>query len=116
MTYLDKLLEERARAGEQIAALEREFDNVAEAASAAGADDEHDPEGATLAYERQHTAALLARTRTRLSEIDAALRRLDEGTYGLCTRCGNPVGDARLAARPAAATCVRCAGRSQERP
>jgi DnaK suppressor protein len=116
MTYLEILLDERARAGEQIAALEREFNDVAEAASAGGTDDEHDPEGATLAYERQHTAALLARTRTRLAEIDAALVRLDEGTYGLCTRCGKPVGDARMAARPAAATCVRCAGRSPQSP
>src|SRR6185295_1694144 len=55
----DPLLAGRARARERVAALEREFAALAEAASAAGTDDEHDPEGATLAFERQHAAALL---------------------------------------------------------
>ena len=103
------LLAERARARSLAAALDREFAGMAAAASEAGTDDEHDPEGATLAFERQHTAALLARAREQIAEIDAAIGRLDEGTYGICVRCGQPVGRDRLAARPAAATCVRCA-------
>jgi DnaK suppressor protein len=103
------LLAERARARSRAAALDREFAAIAEAASEPGTDDEHDPEGATLAFERQHTAALLARTHEQIAEIDAAIGRLDEGTYGICVRCGQPVGQERLAARPAAATCVRCA-------
>jgi hypothetical protein len=57
------LLTERARARERAAALEREFAGLADAASAAGTDDEHDPEGATLAFERQHAAALLTAAR-----------------------------------------------------
>src|SRR5881398_3531613 len=85
----DLLLAERARARERVAALEREFAGLAEAASAAGTDDEHDPEGATLAFERQHAAALLEAAREQVTAVDAALRR--------------------LAARPAAAMCVRCA-------
>ena len=55
----ERLEEEGRRARERVAALEREFAGLAEAASAAGTDDEHDPEGATLAFERQHAAALL---------------------------------------------------------
>ena len=43
------------------------------------------------------------------AEITAALRRLDEGRYGVCERCGEPIGEARLEARPAARTCIRCA-------
>jgi DnaK suppressor protein len=105
------LLAERARAGQRVAALEREFAAIAEAAGAGGTDDEHDPEGATLAFERQHTAALLALAREQLTAIDAALARLEAGHYGICERCGQPVGDDRLAARPAARTCVRCAAR-----
>jgi RNA polymerase-binding transcription factor len=107
----ERLLEERARAQRLSAALDRDFTGIAEAASAPGTDDEHDPEGATLAFERQHTAALLAQARDQIAEIDAALGRLDDGTYGTCVRCGQPVGEGRLAARPAAATCVRCAAR-----
>jgi len=104
------LLAEQARAGQRVAALEREFAGLAEAAGAAGTDDEHDPEGATLAFERQHVAALLEAAREQVATVDAALRRLDEGRYGVCDRCGQPIGAERLAARPAAATCVRCAG------
>jgi DnaK suppressor protein len=108
-TTRELLLAERARVRGLAAALDREFAGIAAAASEPGTDDEHDPEGATLAFERQHTAALLARAREQIAEIDAAIGRLDEGTYGVCVRCGEPVGQGRLAARPAAATCVRCA-------
>ena len=103
------LLAERADAMRRVAALEREFADLAEAASAGGTDDEHDPEGATLAFERQHTAALLDQAREQVAAIDAALGRLEAGRYGWCDRCGQPIGDDRLAARPAALTCVRCA-------
>ena len=103
------LLAERARAVQRAAALEREFEALSEAASAGGTDDEHDPEGATLAFERQHTAALLDQAREQVTAIDAALGRLEAGRYGLCERCGQPIGDDRLAARPAALTCIRCA-------
>ena len=103
------LLAERALAGQRVAALEREFAGIAEAAGAGGTDDEHDPEGATLAFERQHTAALLDQARERLAAIDEALARLQDGRYGRCDRCGQPIGADWLAARPAALTCIRCA-------
>jgi RNA polymerase-binding transcription factor DksA len=113
------LLTERARAQRRAAALDREFAGIAEAAAEPGTDDEHDPEGATLAFERQHTAALLAQAQDQIAEIDSAIGRLDESTYGICVRCGQPVGKDRLAARPTAATCVRCArllSRAHEQP
>jgi DnaK suppressor protein len=103
------LLAEQARAQQRATALEREFAGLAEAASAAGTDDEHDPEGATLAFERQHAAALLEAARQQLAAIDTALRRLEAGRYGVCERCGQPIGEDRLTARPAALTCIRCA-------
>ncbi len=65
--------------------------------------------GATLAFERQHTAALLDQAREQVAAIDTALGRLADGRYGRCDRCGQPIGEERLAARPAAVTCVRCA-------
>ena len=107
----DLLLAERARARERVAALEREFAALAEAASAAGTDDEHDPEGATLAFERQHVAALAQAAREHLADIDAALARLADGSYGMCQACGQPIGAERLAARPAARTCIGCTRR-----
>src|ERR1700689_223757 len=102
LAQAELLREERTRAGQRIAALEREFADLAEAASAAGTDDEHDPEGATLAFERQHAAALLEAAREQAAAIDAALDRWEAGRYGVCERCGQPIGDDRLAARPAA--------------
>jgi RNA polymerase-binding transcription factor DksA len=97
------LVSARAR----LAALTRDFDVVVAASQAN--DDEHDPEGATNAFERQHIAALIDQARGQVDGIGAALQRLDEGRYGICTQCGQPVGAARLAARPAAATCISCA-------
>ena len=114
-TTRELLLTERSRARQRAAALDREFTAIAEAASAPGTDDEHDPEGATLAFERQHTAALREQALAQVAEIDAALGRLDDETYGICVRCGQPIGEDRLAARPAAATCLRCARLSEPR-
>src|SRR5215831_7028700 len=90
----------RQRALARLASLEREFGGIVEAARGAGTDDEHDPEGATLAFEREH-----------LADIDAALARLADGSYGTCQACGQPIGAARLAARPAARTCIGCTRR-----
>jgi DnaK suppressor protein len=89
--------------------LEREFRGIVESSGVAGTDDEHDPEGATVAFERQHIATLLGEARQRLTQIDAALGRLADGSYGRCAACGQPVGTARLAARPMTTTCIRCA-------
>jgi RNA polymerase-binding transcription factor DksA len=47
-------------------------------------------------------------------EIDAALERMDAGTYGTCTRCGKPIPEERLAAVPYAVLCVTCK-RDEER-
>ena len=105
------LAAERASALERLNGLERELRGIIESADTAGTDDEHDPEGATIAFERQHVAALLDQTREHLTQIDAAMRKLAEGSYGRCERCGQDIGAARLAARPVAATCMSCASR-----
>jgi len=97
----------------RIAELEREFYGIvaSTAGGSSGGDDEHDPEGATVAFERQHIAALLSSANSQLAAIEAASRKLDAGSYGLCDVCGEPIGSGRLEARPAALTCVRCASR-----
>jgi len=103
------LAAERAATLERLAALERELRGIIESSGPAGTDDEHDPEGATIAYERQYVAALIDQAREHLARIDAAAARLAEGSYGRCERCGRPIGAARLAARPVATTCMSCA-------
>ncbi len=69
-------------------------------ARAESADDEHDPEGPTLSYEWTRLQALRAETADDIVAVDAALARVDEGTYGICMRCGRTIGVERLRARP----------------
>ena len=109
----ERLNNDRDETIRHVAELEREFAGIVASAEdgSSGSDDEHDPEGATVAFERQHIAALLERAREHLAAIEAATRKLDAGTYGLCDVGGKPIGAERLAARPAALTCVRCAAR-----
>ena len=107
---------ERASTEARLAALRRDFDAiVSSSASAAGSDDEHDPEGASTAFERQHVAALLDQAAQHLAEIARAEARIQDGSYGRCERCGRPVAAERLAARPAASTCIACAARRPRR-
>ena len=79
-------------------------------------DDEHDPEGATIAFERAQVAALIEQARTRLTDLDRALESLQaEGrdAYGVCEVCGEPIAAGRLEARPSARTCISCATRGR---
>ncbi len=102
------LLEERRRAVAQRAALSGDHAGIVEASRDSNADDEHDPEGSTIAFERSQVAALLRQADTRLAEVDAALQRLADGSYGRCKRCGRPIEPERLEARPTARTHVAC--------
>ncbi|GHD86833.1 TraR/DksA family transcriptional regulator [Streptomyces naganishii] len=103
------LAAERAGTTVQIAALSRDFDGMVEANALVATDDEHDPEGSSTAFERAHVAAMLAQARDHLADVDRALGRLEEGDYGRCEGCGEPIPTQRLEVRPAARTCVRCA-------
>ncbi|WP_019633281.1 TraR/DksA family transcriptional regulator [Actinomadura atramentaria] len=103
----DALTERRDR----ITALRRDRDGIVSAAALVAVDDEHDPEGATVGYERAHVDALLTAALDRLDELDAALARLDAGHYGTCTACGAPIPAGRLTARPETRHCLTCAAR-----
>lgn len=60
----------------------------------------------TAALEREQSQALAARLQRRLTEIDDALRRLDDGTYGICRECGERISPARLEALPSTDVCL----------
>jgi RNA polymerase-binding transcription factor DksA len=95
----------------RLAALSRDHAGIVAASEGSNADDEHDPEGATIGFERAQVAALVTAAEQQLTEAAAALQRLDEGRYGVCERCGDPIAEDRLSARPTARTCIRCASR-----
>ncbi|NUU18944.1 TraR/DksA family transcriptional regulator [Cellulomonas humilata] len=107
----DRLEALRAATLERLAALQGEHRAVVDASRDSNADDEHDPEGATIAFERAQVDALARDAIERLASVDAAIARLDDGSYGICTVCGQPIAAARLEARPTATTCVGCAAR-----
>jgi DnaK suppressor protein len=99
----------RGDAAERRSVLRRDLDRFVEAAQSVSTDDEHDPEGATIAFERQQVAALLDSAERQLAELDAAVARLDAGEYGRCETCGEPIAAERLLVRPAATRCITCA-------
>jgi len=105
----EELLRLRASAEAEVATLAQDLAALFAASRDSNADDEHDPEGATVGFERAQLTALLAAARERAAELDDALRRLDAGTYGACERCGRPIAADRLAARPFARHCMACA-------
>lgn len=103
------LLAQRQDALSSIAKLGETIESIVSAREGSNSDDEHDPEGATLAFERSQSDALLRQAEQRLADIAAALARIEAGTYGVCAVCGRPIAKGRLRARPHASTCIDCA-------
>jgi RNA polymerase-binding transcription factor DksA len=93
----------------ELDALARDFESVISDAAGNPPDDEHDPSGATIGFERAQLSAVIAMLERRRAELDAALARVYLGTYGRCERCGDPIAPDRLDAQPTAATCISCA-------
>ena len=102
------LLEEKARIEHALATLRDEHpgsldDEVEEVAASA---DSHLGEAAAATLNREIDYTLGENSEQILSEIDAALKRIDDGTYGTCIVCGKKIPKARLDARPEAIRCI----------
>lgn len=97
------------RTAAQIESLERSVVAIVEASELTATDDEHDPEGTTIAYERAQAIALLRQARVDLGYLVVALTRLEAGEAIVCVRCGRAIGYERLLALPTAHTCIHCA-------
>jgi len=106
-----RLAAERAATAERVAALAAQVDALAEQQALTTHDDEHDPEGVTIGFQRAQLLGLLEGARRDLDAVERAAQRLAEGTYGRCLRCGEPIPAERLEALPAAETCLACASR-----
>ncbi|MGJ0119765.1 TraR/DksA family transcriptional regulator [Williamsia sp. MIQD14] len=102
---------ERAEASALIESMHARLAAVVDAAVDEHADDEHDPEGSTLAFERGQLVAQIDRSTQRVAEVDAALTRLANGTYGRCLDCRGDIAEVRLEALPATGVCITCASR-----
>src|SRR4029453_13549391 len=114
---LDKFLEgqladlesERANYLRQAESLQAEADSLTEARGPGDVQfDEESGEGDTLAVERERDLALSAQARAAIEQIDTAIAKIHEGTYGTCENCGTAIPKERLKALPYAALCVKC--------
>ena len=76
----------------------------------AAAVDDGFADSAQVSAEQGEQQALAAQLREQLDEVERALARLDEGTYGRCEVCGEPIGDARLEVMPTTRFCIDHAG------
>ncbi|MDP9342800.1 MAG: TraR/DksA family transcriptional regulator [Actinomycetota bacterium] len=68
--------------------------------------DQHMADAGTETFEREKDYSILSGVEAELADVERALRRLSEGTYGTCEACGRPIGMARLEARPATRFCI----------
>ncbi|WP_433790040.1 TraR/DksA family transcriptional regulator [Actinoplanes sp. CA-252034] len=105
----DELVRLRAEFTASAATLAADLEALFEASRDVNGDDEHDPEGATVGFERAQLTAMLAAARQRVDEVDEALRRMETGSFGVCEGCGQPIPSERLRARPFTRSCVTCA-------
>lgn len=71
--------------------------------------DDNFADSASAATERAEELTLIAQANERLAETEHALGRMDDGTYGICERCGKAISASRLEARPMSVLCVDCA-------
>ncbi len=104
----ERLLAERARlegvrenfADEHLGD-ESEQESLAELSSF----DQHEADIGTETFEREKDLSILEQVEAELADVEHAIRRLEEGTYGTCEACGRPIGDERLQAMPATRLC-----------
>jgi RNA polymerase-binding protein DksA len=107
--FREALLEERQRVEAAIQNLHDENPGtLSEDAGEETAYDNHLADTATETYDRELDYTLEENSEHVLAEIDGALRRIDEGSYGICTNCGKPIAEERLEALPWATLCIGC--------
>jgi DnaK suppressor protein len=103
-TRRDELLALRQRLADAAAGVQQDEDGGHELNNAAG--DQHLADHASETYERELDDTLEENAEQVLREIDLALARIDEGTYGTCAICGAEIPEERLAAVPYATLCI----------
>ena len=101
-----ELVIEVARLVQQISDAEDGIADLLRDSGDGAGDDQAD--AGTKTFEREHEMSLANNARELLQQNERALARLDDGTYGICERCGKPVGKLRLQAFPRATLCMAC--------
>jgi RNA polymerase-binding transcription factor DksA len=106
-TAAKRLEEERTRLQGIREGIQREQDEaISDAAGELSSVDQHPGDSGTETFEMEKNVSLLEQVDDELLEVEAAVQRLERGTYGTCQACGRPIGDERLEAMPATRFCV----------
>jgi DnaK suppressor protein len=100
---------EQARTARQVASLEAIVATIVEGSELTSTDDEHDPEGATIAYERAQAIALLRQARADWDALVITRQQLNERGQVVCSVCRREIDLERVAALPTTRRCVPCA-------
>jgi RNA polymerase-binding protein DksA len=106
--FRELLLEERRRVAAAIDYLHKENPGSIEDEMQVAGSDNHLGETASVTLDREIDYSLEENSEHVLAAIDEALRRIEDGTFGACVRCGKPIGEARLEAMPYAMKCIDC--------
>ncbi len=103
-----RLVDERAELQEQLTTIE-ETSFAASQSDLSGevSFDEENADAGTFTFERERDLSIENNVRDLLGKIDRALARMDEGVYGICSRCGKPIEKARLRALPYVDLCIK---------
>jgi len=104
----ERLLEERERLNREIADLDADLSKSLEDSSEESPYDQHMAETAGVTLDREVDLTLEENARAAMTQIDRALAKLENGSYGHCDKCGRAIGDARLEIAPFATLCVDC--------
>jgi RNA polymerase-binding protein DksA len=105
--FRERLLDERRRVLDAIENIHAENPgSIGEETDELTFQDNHLGDVATATFDREMASTLEENSNHVLAEIDAALARIDDGTYGFCERCGKPIGEERLDALPWATLCI----------
>jgi RNA polymerase-binding protein DksA len=107
--FRDALLTERKRVVAALENLKNENPGSVEDETGEEASDQHLADTATAMHDRELDYGLTENEEDVLRDIDAALGRIDDGTYGTCANCGKPIGEERLEALPWTDLCIDCA-------
>ena len=107
--FHDALLAERARIAAALENLRSDNAGSVEDETGEETSDQHLADTATAMHDRELDYGLTENEEDLLTAIDAALGRIEDGTYGICTNCGKPIGEARLEALPWTDLCIDCA-------
>lgn len=107
------LQKDLVRLRRELASAEVEIADLLRDSGDGAGDDQAD--AGTKTFEREHELSLVNNARDMVLQSERALARIEDGTYGVCESCGNPIGKARLQAFPRATLCMVCKQREERR-